>query len=396
MLLHSRTVPVGLGFNLQRARSRGHFIKHPQCGERESGFRLDRTVNNSSQSSFLYPKVSSVSLPSAKTARTHLLPPLKCSYSSNAAAESRNPITKLFKNLSLDAVKEKLVQLTPIDVVKLSGILSISIATAKWTVRSLLNPFFWMYFSWSWLFWPWTVAMALAIYGLYCLRKHLQGEAKIFEQLAVVTSAFTWLTLVPPAHFNGYLEGWPFVFFFVYHYFFFFNVSVRRRLYGDYYARPHDPKWDIGPPKWLRLLFCAGVMVGHWLAAFEGPELHRIPGGWSNVGVWVLILITILMHYNSTLYLAKYSEKVVVPTAVVQFGPYRWVRHPIYASTMLLFATYCIALRAPLSLLFVVAVCLLYYQQKAKLEEAVMVETFGEGYLEYAGRVKYKFIPLVY
>ncbi|XP_030464340.2 uncharacterized protein LOC115683845 [Syzygium oleosum] len=396
MLLHSRTVPVGLGFNLQRARSRGHFIKHPQCGERESGFRLDRTVNNSSQSSFLYPKVSSVSLSSAKTARTHLLPPLKCSYSSNAAAESRNPITKLFKNSSLDAVKEKLVQLTPIDVVKLSGILSISIATAKWTARSLLNPFFWMYFSWSWLFWPWTVAIASAIYGLYCLRKHLQGEAKIFEQLAVVTSAFTWLTLVPPAHFNGYLEGWPFVFFFVYHYFFFFNVSVRRRLYGDYYARPHDPKWDIDPPKWLRLLFCAGVMVGHWLAAFEGPELHRIPGGWSNVGVWVLILITISMHYNSTLYLAKYSEKVVVPTAVVQFGPYRWVRHPIYASTILLFATYCIALRAPLSLLFVVAVCLLYYQQKAKLEEAVMVETFGEGYLEYAGRVKYKFIPLVY
>ncbi|XP_048135873.1 uncharacterized protein LOC115746040 isoform X2 [Rhodamnia argentea] len=354
MLLHSKTVPVGLSFDLQRARSRGHFIKRLQCGERTRSFHFDRT-GDSSQSSFLCSKVSNVSLSSAKRARTHLSPPLKCSYSGNAAAESRNPITELFKYLSLDAVKEKLLQLTPIDVVKLSGILSISIAVAKWT-----------------------------------------GEANIYEQLAVVTSAFTWLTLVPPAHFNGYLEGWPFVFLFVYHYFFFFNISVRRRLYGDYYARPHDPKWDIDPPKWLRLLFCVGVMVGHWLAAFEGPELHRIPGGWSNVGVWVLILITILMHYNSTLYLAKYSEKVVVPTAVVQFGPYRWVRHPIYASTMLLFVTYCIALRAPFSLLFVVAVCLLYYQQKAKLEEAVMVETFGERYLEYAGKVKYKFIPLVY
>ncbi|XP_030537601.1 uncharacterized protein LOC115746040 isoform X1 [Rhodamnia argentea] len=395
MLLHSKTVPVGLSFDLQRARSRGHFIKRLQCGERTRSFHFDRT-GDSSQSSFLCSKVSNVSLSSAKRARTHLSPPLKCSYSGNAAAESRNPITELFKYLSLDAVKEKLLQLTPIDVVKLSGILSISIAVAKWTVRSLLNPFFWMYFSWTWLFWPWIVAIALAIYGLHCLRKHLQGEANIYEQLAVVTSAFTWLTLVPPAHFNGYLEGWPFVFLFVYHYFFFFNISVRRRLYGDYYARPHDPKWDIDPPKWLRLLFCVGVMVGHWLAAFEGPELHRIPGGWSNVGVWVLILITILMHYNSTLYLAKYSEKVVVPTAVVQFGPYRWVRHPIYASTMLLFVTYCIALRAPFSLLFVVAVCLLYYQQKAKLEEAVMVETFGERYLEYAGKVKYKFIPLVY
>ncbi|PKI48691.1 hypothetical protein CRG98_030908 [Punica granatum] len=253
-----------------------------------------------------------------------------------------------------------------------------------------------MYFSWSWLFWPWFVAVALAIYGLYCLSKHLQGKASIFEQLAVVTSAFTWLTLVPPAHFNGYLQGWPFVFFFIYHYFFFFNVSVRRRLYGDYYARPHDPKWDIDPPKWQRLLFCVGVMLGHWLAAFEGPELHLIPGGWTNVGVWILILSSLLMQYISTLYLAKYSEKVVVPTEVVQFGPYRWVRHPIYASTVLLFATYCTALQAPLSLLFVTAVCLLYYDQKVKLEEAVMIDTFGERYLEYASKVKYKFIPLVY
>lgn len=240
------------------------------------------------------------------------------------------------------------------------------------------------------------MAITMAAYGLYCLRKHLHGEANIFEQLAVVTSLFTWLTLVPPAHFNGFLEGWPFVFFFVYHYFFFFNVSIRKRLYGDYFARPHDPKWDVNMPNLYRLLFSVGVMAGHWLAAFEGPELHQVPGGWSNVGIWILILLTLLTHYNSSLYLAKYSEKVVVPTAVVQFGPYRWVRHPIYASTMLLFATYCAALRAPLSMLFTVAVCSLYYGQKAKAEEALMVETFGEGYVEYANKVRYKFIPFVY
>nr|GLL40629.1 uncharacterized protein LOC109184674 [Ipomoea trifida] len=236
----------------------------------------------------------------------------------------------------------------------------------------------------------------IAAYGFYCLNKHLRGDANVFEQLAIVTSAFTWLTLVPPAHFNGFLEGWPFVFFFVYHYFFFFNVSVRKRLYGDFFPREHDPKWDITLPNWQKLLFCAGVSVGHWIAAFEGPELHLIPGGWSNAGVWALIIVTLFMQYHSTLYLANYSEKVVVPTAVVQFGPYRFVRHPIYASTMLLFASYCIALRAPLSTLFTIAVCLMYYGQKAKLEEVVMVETFGERYLEYSRKVKYRFLPFVY
>ncbi|KAL6967559.1 hypothetical protein U1Q18_033367 [Sarracenia purpurea var. burkii] len=328
--------------------------------------------------------------------RTRYRQQTKCSYSNTTRSEPQNPLFKNLKNVSLDSVKDTLYRLTPIDICKWSLVFSISIAAAKWSVKFLFNPFVWMYFSWTWLFWPWIVALGLAIYGLYCLRKHLRGEANVIEQLAIVSSAFTWLTLVPPAYFNGYLEGWPFVFFFVYHYFFFFNVSVRKRLYGDYYSRPHDPKWDVRPPDWYRLLFCVGVMVAHWLAAFEGPELHLTPGGWNNLWIWVLIMLTLFAQYHSTLYLAKYSEKVMVPTAVVQFGPYRWVRHPIYASTMLLFVTYFAALRAPISLLFVVVVCLMYYEQKAKLEEALMTETFGARYTEYTNKVRYKFIPFVY
>lgn len=297
----------------------------------------------------------------------------------------------------MESIKSRLSQLTPLDLCKWSLVFSLAIAASRWTVGALVNPFFWMYLSWSWVFWPWMVAIGIAMYGFYCLRKHLRGEAKEFEQLAIVTAAFTWLTLVPPAHFNGFLEGWPVVFFFVYHYFFFLNVSVRKRLYGDLFPREHDPKWDISLPNWQKLLFCGGVLLGHWLAAFEGPELHLIPGGWwINAGTWALIMATIFMQYHSTLYLANYSEKVVVPTAVVQFGPYRIVRHPIYASTMFLFALFCITLRAPLSTLFVIAVCLMYYGEKAKLEEALMIGTFGERYLEYAGKVKYRLIPFVY
>ncbi|GMH12262.1 hypothetical protein Nepgr_014103 [Nepenthes gracilis] len=342
------------------------------------------------------PSFSSLASSSPNFRRTRLLQPIKCSYSDNTTLNSQNPILKTLGSFPFESVKTTLSQLTPIDICKWSGVIAIAIAAAKWTVNLLFNPFFWMYLSWTWLFWPWFVALALAVYGIYCFSKHLRGEANVIEQLAVVTSAFTWLTLVPPAHFNGFLEGWPYVFFFVYHYFFFFNVSVRKRLYGDYYPRPHDPKWDFSVPKWYRILFCAGVMLGHWLAAFEGPELHRIPGGWSNLGIWALIMITLFMQYKATFYLAKYSEKVVVPTAVVQYGPYRWVRHPVYASTMLLFFTYSVALRAPISSLFMVLVCVIYYHQKTNLEEALMLDTFGERYMEYMSKVRFKFIPFVY
>ncbi|CAN8248487.1 unnamed protein product [Cochlearia groenlandica] len=322
----------------------------------------------------------------------------RCSISTSAISDSDDPFLSQFKLFSFDSLLKKILQVKvkPMDVVKLSVALSILTVAVKKTATLVLNPFFWMYFSWTWLFWPWFFAFGLAGYGVYCFRKHWQGQANAFEQLGIVTSVFTWLTLVPPACFNGYLEGWPYVFFLAYHYFFFFNVSVRKRLYGDYYARTHDPKWDVETPLWSRVLFGAGVFVGHWLAAFEGPELHRLPGGWVNVGIWVLIVVTMLMHYDSTLYLARYSEKVIVPTDVVQFGPYRWVRHPIYASTMLLFVTYCVALRAPLSMLFLVAVCLVYYNKKAKMEEDLMVESFGQSYSEYADKVRHKFIPFVY
>ncbi|KAL2456908.1 protein C-terminal S-isoprenylcysteine carboxyl O-methyltransferase [Abeliophyllum distichum] len=352
----------------------------------------------SCENSFHLQSFSPLPLAAANSRVINRLHLLRCSYSSSdtTSAESSNPFLKSLRNFNFVSLKSTLLRLSPVDICKWCLIFSIAIAASKWSLNLLFNPFFWTYFSWTWLFWPWLVAIGLAIYSLYSLNKHLRGEASVLEQLAIVTSAFTWLTLVPPAHFNGFLEGWPFVFFFVYHYFFFLNVSVRKRLYGDYYPRKHDTKWDISLPNWHKLLFCVGVMVGHWLAACEGTELHLIPGGWNNVGIWLLIMLTVFMQYHSTLYLAKYSEKVVVPTAVVQFGPYRFIRHPIYASTMLLFVTYFTALRAPMSALFIVAVCFMYYEQKAKLEEALMLETFGERYTEYMQKVRYKFLPFVY
>lgn len=330
-----------------------------------------------------------LSSPNLYKNRTHLVKPVNTSYSDTTVLNN-------FQNFSFDSLKKNIFELNPISVLKWVFLGSIAVVLVKWGVNTLLNPFFWMYFSWTWVFWPWYIAFGLAVYGIYGFRKHVKGEASVIEQLGIVTSAFTWLTLVPPGFTNGFLEGWPYVFFFVYHYFFFLNVSIRKRLYGDFYPREHDPKWDMSTPNWQRVLFCVGVMVGHWFAAFESPQLHLIPGGWSNLGIWGLIMSTVFLQYHSTLYLAKYSENVVVPTAVVQFGPYRWIRHPIYASTGLLFLSYFIALRAPLSALFIVAVCVMYYEQKAKLEEGLMVETFGDGYTEYMKKVKYKFIPFVY
>ncbi|XP_010541405.1 PREDICTED: uncharacterized protein LOC104814881 [Tarenaya hassleriana] len=395
MLLCSKVIPRGFWDGENRKVSVRHFDKQVKCRSFRADYRTSQLLSGPEAVTSSPRRICAL-----VSARKGSWVPPKCSMSDATTSDSDNPLLRPFKSLSFDSLVENISQLKPIDVLKLSAVVSVLAVAAKKTVTLVFNPFLWMYFSWTWLFWPWFVAVSLAVYGLYCFRKHWLGEANVFEQLAIITSgksqSFTWLTLVPPAHFNGYLEGWPFVFFLAYHYFLFYNISVRKRLYGDHFARPHDPKWDVNTPLWTRLLFCVGVMAGHWLGAFERPELHLLPGSWTNVGIWILIVIAMLTQYDSSLYLANYSEKVVVPTAVVQFGPYRCVRHPIYASTMLLFATYCIALRAPFSLLFIVAVCLVYYDKKAKLEEALMVEAFGQSYLDYANKVRCKFIPFMY
>ncbi|KAH7667914.1 hypothetical protein IHE45_12G089900 [Dioscorea alata] len=242
---------------------------------------------------------------------------------------ARNPPNSSILPQSLPSIDD-LSNLTPLTICKWSAVISLAVFATKKTISTLLNPFFWTYFSWSWIFWPWFLALSLAIYGFYCFYKHYTGQSSLFEQLAIVTSTITWLTLVPPAHFNGFLEGWPIALFFIYHYVFFFESTVRRRLYGDLYPRAHDPKWDITLPLPFRMGFAMLVLVGHWLAAFEGPELHLISGGWANFATWVFVAAMMFMRYHSILYLSKYSEKVAVPTAVVQFGPYRRSSRRLY------------------------------------------------------------------
>lgn len=290
----------------------------------------------------------------------------------------------------------QLPELTPLAICKWTAIASLAVVTVKKLASIATNPFFWVYFSFTWVNWPAFPAIGIVVYGLYCLQKHLKGNSAVYEQVALLTSAVTCLTVISPAFFNGYLEGWPVVFFFVYHYFFFLEMSVRKRLYGDLQQRKHDSKWDVKIPTQLTSVFSVLIMVGHWVAGYEGIELCTVPGGWSTVWMWILIALVIFMRYHSVFYLHNYSEKMYEPTAVVQFGPYRWVRHPIYSSTMLLFASYLASLRAPLSLLFVTAVCLVYYGRKASLEEELMMENFGERYAEYKNKVRYKLIPLLY
>lgn len=258
-----------------------------------------------------------------------------------------------------------------------------------------LNPWLWTYASWFFVLWPLPAAIGLGAWTLKIVLRRGQKKAAQWEQLVLLAGALTWLILVPCGLFQGYVDGWPLALYAVYYAFFCIGAIVRLRLYGDLSSREQDKQWATKTSRLAQVSFVAAVVGGHWLAAREARQLaQNVPA--TNAAAWLLLAAAIIVHWKATFYLGRYFDRLVVPKEVVVFGPYRWVRHPIYTSYMLLFAGYCAALRSYWSLALMLVASLAYYHQRVRLEEDLLVQNFGKDYTDYRERVKQKFIPFIY
>jgi protein-S-isoprenylcysteine O-methyltransferase Ste14 len=74
-------------------------------------------------------------------------------------------------------------------------------------------------------------------------------------------------------------------------------------------------------------------------------------------------------------------------------GPYRWVRHPIYAGALLLALGWALVIRGWLTLGYVIVLAV-FFDIKARREERRLLRTFPE-YADYRRRVR-RFIPRLY
>ena len=298
--------------------------------------------------------------------------------------------------------------ITPIRAIKWATIGAFSLTLARLGYTTFTSPSFWTYASWFMVIWPLPTAMALGFWSLLLavstdmsMKKKIkvkkERDAKKRDQFIMLAGALTWLILVPLGLHHGYIEGWPLTLFFIYMYFFLISAIVRYGRYGELNPKPRENQWSSSPSRIAQIAFLTAIVLGHWIAAFEGPNLYftwnwQLPSQISTI----IIALSIVLHYSATYFLSKYSDKIMKPMAIVVFGPYRFVRHPIYASYMLLFAGYSIALRAYWSMALLVVASLLYYRQRAKLEENMLEEAFPGQYLAYKEKVKYKFFWLVY
>jgi protein-S-isoprenylcysteine O-methyltransferase Ste14 len=123
---------------------------------------------------------------------------------------------------------------------------------------------------------------------------------------------------------------------------------------------------------------------------FKSSISFGITGIILNVlGVTEAIWVRICLGSNWRSYVT-YKENQELITS----GPYRFVRHPIYAGLMLMFLVTILYYGTLfLSIIFIAAAVNFIY--RTKQEEKLMIRLFGEKYLDYMKRTK-SLIPWIY
>ncbi|HTZ70742.1 MAG TPA: isoprenylcysteine carboxylmethyltransferase family protein [Acetobacteraceae bacterium] len=144
-------------------------------------------------------------------------------------------------------------------------------------------------------------------------------------------------------------------------------------------------------------LFVAALLLfGQWHVGWLGHVVLSRAAWMAPVGAG-LVLAGLLFSLWARLTIGRnWSGTVTVKQAhaLVDTGPYRLARHPIYTGLLLAFLGTAVAIdevRGWLAFALVAAAFL----RKMRTEEAFMVETFGSEYESYRTRVK-SLVPFVW
>jgi protein-S-isoprenylcysteine O-methyltransferase Ste14 len=154
-------------------------------------------------------------------------------------------------------------------------------------------------------------------------------------------------------------------------------------------------------PLAYRLLFLTQVILSAVLLGAHGWSgwlgLQLIQGGWTRYRIAVaIILIGLAVCICARRALgANWSGSVTVKEGheLVQSGPYRWIRHPIYTGVLLMmFGTALASGQVHGLLATLIALISLWF--KSRVEERWMATEFGERYATYR-KDSWALIPFV-
>ena len=162
---------------------------------------------------------------------------------------------------------------------------------------------------------------------------------------------------------------------------------LKKRLNAK--EKENEQKWVL---LFSGLMFLAGFIIAGLNYRYKWTELPNIVVIIASI-LFIIAYILYAEVLRENTYLSRTIE-VQENQKVIDTGLYGYVRHPMYAVTILLFLTMPLILGSITSflifLIYPVIIC-----KRIKNEEDVL-ERDLKGYIEYKKKVKYKIIPFVW
>ncbi|HLH60957.1 MAG TPA: isoprenylcysteine carboxylmethyltransferase family protein [Ktedonobacteraceae bacterium] len=163
-------------------------------------------------------------------------------------------------------------------------------------------------------------------------------------------------------------------------------------------VKPAAQKQDRGSMVVLLLGLYSGLFLNFFFAGLiQGATITWHRSIFVSIGIVLMVLGVILRHYAIRT-LGQYFTREVATRpdqAVVQRGPYKFIRHPAYSGTLLTVLGIGLATANWVSLASIMLLSFIGYSYRVMVEEQALRRALGQPYIEYMHHTK-RFIPFVF
>jgi protein-S-isoprenylcysteine O-methyltransferase Ste14 len=157
--------------------------------------------------------------------------------------------------------------------------------------------------------------------------------------------------------------------------------------------RSTEVRSDRGSGLLILLAIFGSITVAN---AFAASGIALLPKASFYVGVAMMLLGMAFRFWAVSTLRSFFSYTVQIKEGhhVIESGPYRFVRHPAYAGSLLTIVGVGFALQSWGAVLLIAIVFLVAFGYRMQVEERALADSLGDEYLSYAKRVK-RIIPFV-
>jgi len=151
-------------------------------------------------------------------------------------------------------------------------------------------------------------------------------------------------------------------------------------------------------------LYLSRVFSINLLVLFSGFLLHQF----TKLSIFdkliypylgnLVMIIGLITRFTATRTLKQYytrTLKIQSDQKVIDFGLYKYLRHPGYLGLLMIWIGASVASNNWLIFIFITLASILVYHYRRKSEEQMLISAFGESYINYKKR-SWRLVPWIY